>query len=840
MDSQQLRIDSTATAQIYPPPDSSICRGAMLPGECGYCNRNFYSVAAQASGVQRYKGSLTTEEAQAEINSLLMEIHEDIADLKIKLQKFGDLIASRWSKKSIDKRGQLLCASAGFCFGEWPPVLSTETLSKTHLSAWFPEESRKTSSPYASWIQAKEFAEDRSKLLTLLHLRTEHSPQSWAMYDTIGSDQLFEKALELPYNPHCVKMFGENYGKLVSYNSELTHTSAIMSFPRALATIRGQHAISRALCQVLHEIVADAAPSGNSKWKDIVLKLNKIGGETRWTSYDHPALVAPSGFDTKVLLDKATNKFNELCDDMQLMHTDPEYMLSVALTRKASIRSKDPIPTAIKWNLVALDLFSNRFTKLIHWARVLDACHVLHKVFEDHRENIRPGTALPPGSGYAFRMYSTYINEAVERHCDLFRDALVHMSALEDCFAVVKADRSYKLPHLRPLNPSKESDRLLAAALAIDNKMRANTMYGARKEVQRFLFKLSSIKYEKAVDEEISSLALLDELRLAQVWSQLGPFHMTPQEVEMLTKSQAACESRSSTLVFLSSDEKVTRQTPKLQTMQHPLATRLGPLLRKFCEAPWPKDQKSSTWLGKVTVSRKCLSNLWKAAREEWKAMEEVNGALHPNTQVLIDSMSFDTTPEYLEEVHKEREDGEAEIHRMQANQARQESTIDALQTTWGHVDSSKMEQKSQRTKVKTTGTNTTEDLDISAISPGQGEVGQTSNEDMSAANIPVRQESLALFQKMFSSSTGSTAGSVKWIHLVQALADAGLVATQAPGSAVAFSNGSAGAINFHKPHEPVVDAMMLRCMGKRLRKWFGWTGDRFVLRVKEKESSMD
>jgi hypothetical protein len=220
--------------------------------------------------------------------------------------------------------------------------------------------------------------------------------------------------------------------------------------------------------------------------------------------------------------------------------------------------------------------------------------------------------------------------------------------------------------------------------------------------------------------------------------------------------------------------------------------------------------------------------------------MEEVNGALHPNTQALIDSMSFDTTPEYLEEVRKEREEGEAEIHRMQANQARQGSTIDALQTIWGHADSSKTEQKSQRTKIKTTGTNTTEDLDISALGLGQDEVSQTSNEDTTVANIPVRQESLVLFKKMFSSSTDSTSGSVKWIHLVQALTDAGLVATQAPGSAVAFSNGSAGAINFHKPHEPVVDAMMLRCMGKRLRKWFGWTSDRFVLRVKDKESSMD
>jgi hypothetical protein len=137
---------------------------------------------------------------------------------------------------------------------------------------------------------------------------------------------------------------------------------------------------------------------------------------------------------------------------------------------------------------------------------------------------------------------------------------------------------------------------------------------------------------------------------------------------------------------------------------------------------------------------------------------------------------------------------------------------------------------------MKTTGMNATDRLDVSTLSLGDGKVSPASNEDMIATEIPVRQDSLALFKKMFSSTTGSTPGSVKWTHLVQALTDAGIVATQAPGYAVAFSNGSAGAINFHKPHEPVIDAMMIRCMGKRLTKWIGLTGDRFVSRAKEVE----
>jgi hypothetical protein len=567
----------------------------------------------------------------------------------------------------------------------------------------------------------------------------------------------------------------------------------------------------------------------------MVLNLNKKGGETRWTFYEHPALTPPYGFDTRTLLNKATNKFNELVDDVELMQTDPEYMLNAALTRKASIRSKDAIPTAIKWDLVAVDLFGNRITKLVQWARVLDACRVLHEVFEKHRENIRPGIALPPEVGKAMRIYAYYTDEAIEMQCRLFRDALMHMAALKDCFAIVKADGSYKWRHLRPMDPSKESDRLLAAAMTVEANLKRKHICGARVEVQLFLSKLSSIKYEKVIDEELSNLALLDELRLAQIWSQLGPFEMSPEEVDMFYETQAAHKSQSSTSV--SSSHFIRRA---FKPMNHPLATRLGPLLRKFCEAPWPKDHKSPTWLNKVTESRKCLSGLWEAVCEEWKAMELAKGPVHPQMQQLIDSMAFDTMPEYIEEVRKESEDGEAEIQRMQAVQIRKKSTPHALQTTWGNADSSKMEQKpDQRTKVKTTGTSTSDHLDVSALSLGDGKMSPDSDEDMAAAEIPVRQDSLVLFKKMFSSSTGSTPGSVKWTHLIQALTDAGLVATQAPGSAVAFSNSSAGAINFHKPHDPVVDVMMLRCMGKRLKKWFGWTGDRFVLRAKEGEDSI-
>jgi hypothetical protein len=80
---------------------------------------------------------------------------------------------------------------------------------------------------------------------------------------------------------------------------------------------------------------------------------------------------------------------------------------------------------------------------------------------------------------------------------------------------------------------------------------------------------------------------------------------------------------------------------------------------------------------------------------------------------------------------------------------------------------------------------------------------------------------------------------SVRWIQLVQALTDAGMTATQNPGSGVKFTIGQDKRnIVIDKPHpEAVVDAVMLRrSVGGRLKKKFGWDAETFVLRKKGEE----
>lgn len=844
MDSKTPAATPTNTTGIYSPPPETHSDCPLRGVDCEHCNWNYYTIAAQKEGTRLHHGSLTPEDAQVLTNNVIRETRKNLSDVKDKLQTHGDLILSRWSKKSKDKRGALLSTAAELCFGPWPPVSCKDPMPEDCCLLWIPEKMDVNCSTFAPWMRVTNFAEDRKRLLTLLHLRTEHSLQSWAMHDTMESEVAFTLPGYLPYSPCCVQMFGEDYGRVVEFDHALLHTWAIMSFSRALTTIRAHQLISIALVQVVDKIIADASPSGNSKWEEFVINCSRKGSESRWSFYEHPALTVPCGFDTQILLDKATSKFNELVDDMELLQTDPEYALAYFLRHKASVRCKDSTPTTTKWKIVAGITLGTLAVRLRQWARVIEACQVLHDAFEKHRDHIKPGSVLPAEVGRAMSTFATFTDSASRLEVYVLNNALYHMAAFKDYFTIVESGGSYMLRHLGAFHPNKQGDSILAMVTAVQSAMEENKVCGARLAVQILLEQLESVGYDKDTDEELSSIALLDEMRLAQIWSQLGPFKTQSPGADNLTKGKAVDESCSS--APLTSPRNSAASRVHLDSINDPSQNRLGLLLRRFCEAPWPKDHKSSAWLDKVSESRKCLSAFWQAYREEWGRNAERRGPIHPKDEQLTrDFMSFDTSPEYLNEVQKEREQGEAEIRNKKTTQPRQHIAPQDVQTTWGSSMGSDGPANrngfntKKRTKVKTTGVRVAELLGMSTLSLRDDDRANTGSDDVatqpSRKPIPVKPESLKVLKMMFASSTQSTSGSVRWINLVQALADAGLVTTQASGSAVTFTSSDQGSINFHKPHpEPVVDGFMLRCMGKRLRKWFGWERDRFVLRAKE------
>ena len=106
-------------------------------------------------------------------------------------------------------------------------------------------------------------------------------------------------------------------------------------------------------------------------------------------------------------------------------------------------------------------------------------------------------------------------------------------------------------------------------------------------------------------------------------------------------------------------------------------------------------------------------------------------------------------------------------------------------------------------------------------------------------SQVAVKKETLDLMAQLFPVEVPDT-GTVRWTQFVQALADAGMTATQSAGSAVTFKVLDQS-ITFHKPHpEPEIDAIKLRIFGKRLSKKYGWKNETFVLRQKASAEVQD
>ena len=159
------------------------------------------------------------------------------------------------------------------------------------------------------------------------------------------------------------------------------------------------------------------------------------------------------------------------------------------------------------------------------------------------------------------------------------------------------------------------------------------------------------------------------------------------------------------------------------------------------------------------------------------------------------------------------------------------------VQTQWGDdlTGDLKIEQKQ---KIKTRDEKTQPEPIDDQPPPIPNKVKET-------IKITVNKTSLALFKNMFPDPDDEQPSkkSFKWDAFARAMTDsAGFIARHAGGSEVRFEPGpeskwfGMGKIVFHKPHpDPTIDHLRLRCMGKRMWKWFGWSGDTFVLAEKEK-----
>ncbi|KAK4950715.1 hypothetical protein LTR10_010708 [Elasticomyces elasticus] len=793
----------TNVPRVHEPPS-----GCHL--DCRDCGAQYLSSAIQRSHKCVYATSYTNAMAAARIEETLSEINTHRTTLHQVLKTHGDLILARWSTAELDRR--------------------------PNDGTWLLRRSGKTFAG-ATWLDIQLLAEDRMKLLSLLHLRSTYPASAWALTDTKDSMPFFGRPgpydCDTIFNAQCVSMVGEKYGEMADWDEAMTHSWAYAGFPRAFMTIGLQLKIMSFLVEVTTNIVAGAVGTDSQRWSRLIVDGFKASGsESLWSSYASPAFAPPAfrgGFDARALLQKAQARLDLCLDDIWLMQTDPLFMLYTLQHRKATLEHDEAACAChcARWEHIAVYFVMDVVHRLNAWHNLVRVCKKAVVAMEDVNDSVVcPGTVLTPSVERALHELGTEIEPRLHVQVWLFDRLLPSMGPMKARFEARRA-----LGISRRTGPLPISMELMGDGDILTNliyQIQAGAIHGSMHlpmwfnalETELLNQKGPCSRADKQMIDQLSDITAMDEIRQAWLFNQLG--HNIRKLTNRTRQEREDAALRPSGGVALS--------------FSRDWILRFGFHLQYFSEAPFPKGRKSLEWLKDATESRSRLAEFWDAVREGFVVAQRAAGC--DISQSALGTFDFDMEPGYWLALDRERSECEEASRLADAATADATIKLDRLAMAEDWSGDSEGAKPIWRKQTAAKASRAIEALE--ANSPARSMPAScdgVSNEAQPAIEqvpIDVTRDSLSVFHKMYPSE-GVQCGGVRWSYFVQAMTDAGMTATAGGGggSSVSFCNG-AGTIVFHRPHpDPFIDSIMLRAMGKRMNRRFRWCREQFVLRPK-------
>jgi hypothetical protein len=262
--------------------------------------------------------------------------------------------------------------------------------------------------------------------------------------------------------------------------------------------------------------------------------------------------------------------------------------------------------------------------------------------------------------------------------------------------------------------------------------------------------------------------------------------------------------------------------TENLTLLQHIGAS----LNRDFFSAKPPTGPKNADWLVRSRALRTPLEKFWKSMRGVVR--DELHGSAFNPAEVesLLQVISANLSAEYLQQEQQAEAEILAAIRRVDEPQA----VIGIFHEDEPRQVSSTI--VTRREKAKTRGGQDSSIGDTKELQDNTPTAHGEPTESTKNIAIEVTKQSLGVFQLMFPDKD-DVVKDVLWDRFAHAMKDAGFAARNCSVSAVTFKqlSGEGGRTVFHKPH-PIdkIDPVLLRIMGKRMTRWFGWRRETFVL----------
>ncbi|KAI6892664.1 hypothetical protein KC334_g13254 [Hortaea werneckii] len=820
------------------------------------CNRDCVECMPQfcTSADKRQVINISNASAKEKAKKLATQAEQDRQYLQVKLQQYGDAVKKKWEKLGRERRRALILAAQPSLYQDkWPELRSMfgydHKAFGNHEEVWVDVRDTKKLQELAArdekfrngymvpYLNLETLMDDRSKILSLLHYRSAYKLEDWVMFDSAQAKRAVEGGnLSREYNENCIIMFGERYGDLVKWHRAQCHRWNLIGYPRAIVILEAQAFLLGFLRRLVDGIVPpdSTAVMGNAEWTLLASRGFKAANQTEyWSALANQPFSAPPTLDPVDVSKKVRAQLQAAQDHLRFLQTDPAYFHRfIALQRKGEhfvYMSSDQI-----WKSIAQFAIVLPIAHVTHLRQLLEECEYVQRVCDQHKSSIEVVGVLPASYEKALGALEIFVINLYHTERYLLAQMLPRRPGFYRNHKYSNTADGHTISKIRLRKMDCTPNETNEACYSDDPLLFAMYNLCGDPEDTRLLsipFLMSFVEdlLARGTAEQHARIdqALCDQIGRMSVYGEiLVNLRMTrplaaPMWLDEVTEDY---KQRSAWRTWMCTP-------PNLDAAEN---KKCSGLLESFYMHPMPVGKKDAEWLTKAAESRKYMADFWAYARQVRRSKVTGIGLSDSDIEADVALFAADQSEEYLQEVRAEEDMVRKAIAGVAAAKAgfQEEAPV---QSQWeDNEGKNKFVLPVGRVKPKTRPEHepVTDDLARPVDDDAQDQDGRTC--------IPVNSESLRIFARILPSITETTfKGVVQWKQFVTAMTDAGFSATHTGGSAVSFErkarDGADGTIVFHKPHpDTEMDNLMLRMMGKRLKKWFGWDDGTFVEREKD------
>nr|RBQ87940.1 hypothetical protein FVER53263_13551 [Fusarium verticillioides] len=809
------------------PPQYSVTLDAVEesirppPCPCGDCQEDFFATSEQRSPEHSYHLRLSDAEAERNASSLVQSLHRSQNHLAKQIQVSGDVLLSRWKKRSQAKRAALLKEVApDLEEQQWLLPRYTYMREKFYTHARSPTRRRQLLLP---WLNVHVLKTNPAVLFALLHYRTAYPPQSWAPFDsrqhTLGWAAGF---FDVDFSAKCVVMYGGRYGSLVDWEAKTAHRADTIGYPRAMLVLEAQSYLLKVLCNIVDKIlegVDPLQPPRAENWHQLVSHeaFRETGAVEFWSPYTNQTFYRPPVFNCDYLLNLAKSRLDETGDHLWYLQCDGAYMrrhVKIIFATEIFKKASETQRAQMLAQRIGVEFQSHCW-----WRWIEMECKHVEAVRKRFSDSIYPGMPLPPKYDKALGALELLLVNQVIYRTTLLERVLPHIPGMQKHWAIdlsQATSKSLGLLKRTTLPNTQESldDDTLDWCLV--------QLQGQPDDQRHFDHAMLFAMLQDHLSSNPSEGKRLDEITY-QILSDLSTCH----EMLMAVRSHRP-RNVARTLPDVYDTER--RESWKMRDSTNTYGLQLEragtALIRDFYHVKPPTGPKNAAWISQSRALRAAMERFWTSIRGVMREHIRQNDPVFTADEVnsLLGVISAHLSEQYIQDEQR----AEAEI--LATIQTPELQPITSTFSDVSQPGPALTATVQGREKVKTRGDQGSSASD--ATEPRAEDAGEVTEDTV----IVLPEDSLGVIHLMFPSKD-DTAKEITWNRFVNTMNKAGFTARNNTGSAVAFKqvSGEGGRIVFHKPHpSEKIDPILLRIMGKRMAKWFGWKRELFALEGKE------